>query len=316
MKKQIKNLLLIYTLLLLTATGFTQKVSNVHFEQIGKKIHIYYDLQGDDSFFIKVFCSQDKGKSWEGPLKEISGAIGDKQQKGINKTIIWDVLKEKEKLMGDLSFKIEVESSCIGININYGGQVYHSVQIGSQCWIKENLNVGKKINGKQDMKDNSIIEKYCYDNKKSNCNIYGGLYQWDEMMQYSAQEGTQGICPQGWHIPTDKEWKQMEAFIGMSQSQADDTGWRGTDEGKKMKSTNGWNINDNGTNSSGFNALPGGYRYYNGSFISLSRYGGWWLSAEGSGSGAWSRSLGYGSGQVYRGTPDKTTGFSVRCLKN
>ena len=102
------------TLLLSTISSYAQKVSNVHFEQVGKKIHIYYNLEGNDSYMIKVLYSQDKGNTWDGPLKEINGAIGDMQKAGINKQIIWDVLKEKEKLAGDLSFKVEAESLCTG----------------------------------------------------------------------------------------------------------------------------------------------------------------------------------------------------------
>jgi len=108
MKNQIKNLLLIAVLLLITATAFSQKVSNVHFEQVGKEIYIYYDLIGENLVFVNVYCSQDNGKSWEGPLKEIRGAVGSEQQEGVNKLIVWDVLKEKERLQGSLSFEVEI----------------------------------------------------------------------------------------------------------------------------------------------------------------------------------------------------------------
>ncbi len=85
---------------------------------------------------------------------------------------------------------------------------------------------------------NGIIEKYCYDDNTSNCDTYGGLYQWEEMMQYVTTPGAQGICPDGWHLPTDEEFKTMEMALGMSQSEADNTGWRGTDEGSKLKEAN------------------------------------------------------------------------------
>ena len=196
------------------------------------------------------------------------------------------------------------------------GNVYNTVQIGDQCWMKENLNVGIKINGDQEMQDNSTIEKYCYDDNETNCDIYGGLYQWNEMMQYTTQEDAQGICPSGWHLPTDAEWKQLEMHLGMSQSEADDTGWRGTDEGEKMKSISGWYNNGNGTNSSGFTALPGGYRYNSGSFYTLGSYGLWWSSTECSGTLAWYRGLDYDFDQVSRYDDYKTHGFSVRCLKD
>ena len=67
----------------------------------------------------------------------------------------------------------------------------------------------------QEMTNNGIIEKYCYDNDPVNCATYGGLYQWDEMMQYTTQQGTQGICPAGWHLPTDAEWTILTDFLGV-----------------------------------------------------------------------------------------------------
>jgi len=98
--------------------------------------------------------------------------------------------------------------------IVYGGQTYNTVQIGAQCWLKENLNIGTKINGTVNQNNNSIIEKYCYGDLESNCNIYGGLYQWNEMMQYVTTAGVQGICPAGWHVPTDDQWATVATFLG------------------------------------------------------------------------------------------------------
>jgi hypothetical protein len=85
------------------------------------------------------------------------------------------------------------------------GQTYTTVQIGTQCWMKQNLNIGTVIPGANNMTNNSIIEKYCYNNSTANCTTYGGLYQWNEMMQYSITPGVQGICPASWHLPTDSE---------------------------------------------------------------------------------------------------------------
>ncbi len=205
---------------------------------------------------------------------------------------------------------------------------YTTVQIGTQCWMAENLNIGTMIDGTGEQTDNPTIEKYCYDNNTSNCDTYGGLYQWAEIVQYmnGATNTTswdpvptgnvQGICPHGWHLPTDEDWKTMEMVLGMSQSEADNNGWRGTDEGEKMKSTNGWYNNGNGTNSSGFTALPGGGRTIDGSFGYLGETGSWWSSSEISGTLAWFRLLGYSYDRVYRYYNLKAYGFSVRCLKN
>jgi len=151
-------------------------------------------------------------------------------------------------------------------------------------------------------------DSWCYDDNKINCDKYGRLYNW---------EAAKKACPIGWRLPSHDQWKQMEMALGMSQSEADDDGWRGTDVGDKVKSTTGWNNNGNGTNSSSLNALPGGARNSSGSFLGLG-VGYWWSSSEHSGMYmyAWGRVLEYGSDQVHRYGYDKTYGFSVRCLKN
>ena len=177
------------------------------------------------------------------------------------------------------------------------GQTYNTIEIGSQTWFAENLNYQSS-------------NSWCYGDNGSNCDIYGRLYTWEAALN---------ACPSGWHLPSDDEWKTMEMALGMSQSQADETGWRGTDEGGKMKETGTthWTSPNTGaTNSSGFTALPGGYRRSSGSFYSLGGSGHWWSSSEGSGASAWLRSLGYGYGQVGRGGYYKAYGRSVRCLKN
>jgi uncharacterized protein (TIGR02145 family) len=211
--------------------------------------------------------------------------------------IIWDVLKDKDKLSGEIKFKIEATSfsgKSGYFKDKRDGERYSWVRIGVQVWMAENLNY-------------KTSDSWCYDNQNTNCEKYGRLYNW---------EAAKKACPIGWRLPSDDQWKQMEMALGMSQSEADDDGWRGTDEGDKMKSTTGWNNNGNGTNSSGFNALPGGYRSSIGSFTYLGRYGGWWSSSEHSGTSAWYRSLHCNYGQVGRGNYDKAYGFSVRCLKN
>jgi uncharacterized protein (TIGR02145 family) len=87
----------------------------------------------------------------------------------------------------------------------YEGKTYNTVAIGNQCWLKENLDVGTQINGSLEQTNNSLIEKYCYGDLAANCTTYGGLYQWNEAMQYVTTPGTQGICPIGWHLPTQTD---------------------------------------------------------------------------------------------------------------
>lgn len=204
--------------------------------------------------------------------------------------------------------------------VTYEGQVYNTIQIFSQCWLQENLNVGTMIPGSQEMEDNSIIEKYCYNDEPDNCTQYGGLYQWNELMQYNTLAGTQGICPPGWHIPTDQEWKIMEGTVdsqyGVGDPEWDGDGWRGYDAGDRLKSENGWSNNGNGTDLYGFSTLPGGSRYSDGSFVNLGDFGSCWSSSEGNGALAWVRSLYYGYDQVLRGSSDNPYARSVRCLKD
>ena len=203
-------------------------------------------------------------------------------------------------------------------------QIYGTVQIGTQCWMTENMNIGIMINSTSggtnsdgNQTDNGTIEKHCYlDNITINrCDIYGGLYQWDEMMQYVLTEGCQGICPTGWHLPTDEEWKTMEMALGMSQSEADALYFRGTNEGEKMKSISGWYNNGNGTNSSGLNILPGG-RLFSGSFIDQWIWGELWSTTLYSDDYAHNRGLTHNYDQVYRQGGHKTESLNVRCIKD
>ena len=98
---------------------------------------------------------------------------------------------------------------CGESKVSYGGKNYNTVLIGAQCWLKENLDIGTMIISSQNSTDNSIIEKYCYGNNPANCTTYGGLYQWNEAMQYGTTSMAQGICPTGWHIPTYEEFQTL-----------------------------------------------------------------------------------------------------------
>ncbi len=207
------------------------------------------------------------------------------------------------------------------------GKTYATVLIGTQCWMAENLNIGIRINSTQggyQQQNNGTIEKYCYANNEANCDIYGGLYEWPEAMQYVTTEGAQGICPVGWHIPTDNEWKILEGTVDsqypVGDPEWDGTGWRGLDAGGNLKEegTSHWNSPNTGaTNSSGFTGLPGGYRSrYSGSFGHLGYYGYFWSSSQNDAFIAWLRYLVYNSAYVYRHYYFKEYGFSVRCLKD
>ena len=189
------------------------------------------------------------------------------------------------------------------------GHVYNTVQIGTQCWFAENLNVGQMINSYQNQLNNGIIEKYCYDNLTTGCNVYGGLYQWDEMMQYVTSSGSQGICPDGWHVPSDTDWTTLTDFLG-GESVA----------GGKLKEaglTHWAAPNTGATNISGFTALPGGYRGSAGDFYTINVNGFFRTSTQNVNLwSVWIRTLYTSLQDIIRATEGKEFGFSVRCIRN
>jgi len=200
------------------------------------------------------------------------------------------------------------------------GKYYQTVLIGTQCWISQNLNVGTRINANKNPADDSIIEKYCYDDNEDYCDTLGGLYQWYEAMQYVTTEGTQGICPDGWHIPTDDEFKILEGTVdnqyGVGDPIWETEGFRGSDVGLNLKSTSRWINDGNGTNLFGFTALPGGLRGYQGGTDLLGSDAYFWSSGEASGSHAWLRVLFYPEYRVSRNHFYYSWGLSVRCLQD
>lgn len=190
------------------------------------------------------------------------------------------------------------------------GRAYPTVQIGTQCWMGKNMNVGTMIYGVHSMQDNNIIEKYCYFNDTVSCNTYGALYQWGEMMQYIDTPGTQGICPKGWHIPTDQEFITMELALGMTLSDANLMNtWRGTDQGTKILPGG----------ISGFEANLTGIRYDGGLFYNEGTFEYLYTSntTPGNPNAALRRCLSAGSTQIGRfNNTFKTVGGSVRCIKS
>ena len=202
------------------------------------------------------------------------------------------------------------------------GNVYKTVVIGTQVWMAENLKTTKYNDGITipHVTDNAAWASlttpgYCwYNNDAATYKAtYGALYNW-----YTVNTGI--LCPMGWHVPSDNEWKELEMHLGMSRNEADLIDWRGGDEGGKLKetSTSHWfNPNTGATNESGFTALPGGDRYgIDGTFHDIGNYAGFWSITQYSTGDAWNRNLYYGNSMVYRGIYWKTVGFSVRCLKN
>jgi uncharacterized protein (TIGR02145 family) len=204
------------------------------------------------------------------------------------------------------------------------GNTYSTIEIGTQTWMAENLNTTKYNDGTAIplVKDSAawvVLWKpgFCWHSNDSaaNSSIYGALYNF-----YAVNTGK--LCPAGWKVPSDDEWKTLEMYLGMTQEKADSIGWR-AEHGTQLKNTTGWN-SGNGTNTIGFSALPGGIRYYEGDFDNVGNYGGWWSSVEYDVDNAWFRALAgfvippynYSDANVGRDNVYKQVGFSVRCLRD
>jgi uncharacterized protein (TIGR02145 family) len=238
-------------------------------------VDIYYDISGNANFyFIVIDVSFNAGSTYSNiHFAYLDGDMGPVTS-GNNKHVVWKAVQNfpnqnttnaKIRITANPSYLNNLGTPCPGIpSISYGGQTYNTILIGNQCWLKENLNIGQMIDNVFSQTDNGVIEKYCYGNNPMNCGIYGGLYVWNEAMQYTTQPGSQGICPSGWHIPTDDEWKILEGNVdnlyGVGDPIWDNTGWRGFDAGKMIKSTSGWSSSGNGVDAFGFSALPAGNR--------------------------------------------------------
>ena len=199
------------------------------------------------------------------------------------------------------------------------GNLYKTAVIGTKVWMAENLKV-TKFNDNTDITlasadvDWIVLTGagYCWYSNDPDFNkpVYGALYNW-----HAANSAN--ICPTGWHVATDAEYNALETSLGLAQADVDIWGWRGTDHGSKMKSATGWNAGENGTNASGFTALPGGYRYYSdGEYNGQNSIGYFWTATEHDTDRGWYRRLDGNSAAVYKASTDKRAGKSIRCVKN
>ena len=208
-----------------------------------------------------------------------------------------------------------------GDPVSYQGYDYATVLIGEQCWFAENLRSENYENGDaipsnlsdsdwqnttsgavavfgEDAGCNNFSPDIDACDPAQSLNEYGRLYNW------YAVDDARGLCPSGWHVPTDGEWTVMTDHLG-GESIA----------GSQMKTDYGWYNGGNGTNSSGFSGLPGGYRNSNGNFLNAGSNGVWWSSSP-DGSNAWSRDLNFNNEDVYRDSSNPRSGFSVRCVRD
>ena len=212
------------------------------------------------------------------------------------------------------------------------GNIYKTVRVGAQMWMAENLRttryadeeVIRHVKTQQDWWDLSDDSKaYCYYNNDLNLGYqYGALYSWPAASRHSEgnnanPSGIQGVCPTGWHLPSDSEWMQLEQALGMKQSELEIEGWRGEEIGNLLKQdgTQFWEEpNSNASNSSEFEAVPGGYRHGSGEFLDIGKTARFWTST--SDNNAWFRQLDHDHSEVFRGYSGVFRGHSVRCVKD
>jgi uncharacterized protein (TIGR02145 family) len=287
---------LTYLFILFAQTSFSQTIENVDFHTEGKSIVVTYDFfnsKADTMVNLELQFKDQQGisiipKTLSGDIKNV--------KPGQAKRIVWDVLADRITLSGKYKAEVSIQ------------RMAPWVKIGSQVWTTENLNVSTFRNGdpipeaktddEWELAEKNKQPAWCYyENDPKNAEKYGKLYNW-----YAVND-PRGLAPKGWHVPSVTEWTQLTNYLG------------GIDAaGEKMKSIIGWNVNGNGTNSSGFSGLPGGGRRGIGYFYNIGNYGIWWSSTENDADVAWGRYLSYYDGNVVRNLNSKGEGLSVRFL--
>ncbi len=269
-----------------------------------------------------------------------------KQYRTIISSLPLSCTNEEAVLTQDCKYSTP-EFSC-GQSILYEEELYPSTKIGTQCWLAKNINVGKMINKDTAQSDNATIEKYCLDYNQANCDIYGGLYQWAETVQYkngvsnisgnSSTQKNQGICPEGWHIPSNNEWSILEHYLASDTCGSSLEDWQCEPAGKRLKSSRTalgpnnekvgtdtsvepyWFYDENnyGINDVGFSAISAGMtREYKIPFSP--GVGAWfWSATSYTKTNAWYFTLDATKAGSYRSYGNmyykRANGFSVRCL--
>jgi uncharacterized protein (TIGR02145 family) len=203
------------------------------------------------------------------------------------------------------------------------GNIYETITIGPQTWMKQNLKSSRYNDGTHI----ALVTKnsewaglespaYCwYNNDESKYkNPYGAIYN-----GYVTNSGN--VCTFGWHVPTDKDWQILEMSVGMSKSDSESPGWRGKEGGKLAGADTLWVKgtlkSDSVFGNSGFEALPAGNRIAaSGSFGNMGSNAYWWTDTEAGNNTAWARNLFYGSSHIIKSEYNKSYGFSIRCVKN
>jgi uncharacterized protein (TIGR02145 family) len=289
----------------------------------------YFDASGcsdseDAASTLQLRWDWDDDGTWDTDYSTAKTAMH--RYTSIGTKTIWLEVKDSGGLTGMTTRQATVSDDSGGETVtDIDGNVYKTIKIGNQWWMAENLKVTRYRNGDQIPNIESGSEwsnlstgAYCvFDNNESHAETYGYLYNW------YAVDDSRNIAPAGWHVPTDEDWKQLEIYLGMSRSEADASGYRGTNEGSKLAGNASlWEDGDGDLEinsefgTSGFSALPGGYRTSCGNYYLLGYYAYFWSSTEATSTYARYRNLYFLYSNVYRWGDTKQTGFSVRCLRD
>jgi uncharacterized protein (TIGR02145 family) len=172
---------------------------------------------------------------------------------------------------------------------------YTTVKLGTQCWMAQNLDIGSQVPSTAMQRDNCVIEKYCYNDLAGNCTTKGGLYQWDEMMRFEDAPALQGICPPGWHIPSENDWATLFNFYISNGFAASPLKYDGY---------------------SGFNAFLDGVRFHNSNwnFTNFATF--FWSSTSHGPVKAWAHAMNTFDPSVSYYPGNRSNAFSLRCLKD
>ncbi len=237
------------------------------------------------------------------------------------------------------NYKIYLACPCAGTPTvtDYDGNIYNTVQIGNQCWMKENMNTTHYSDGTEILDGTGVPDGagqatqyqyyFNYADNLENATKYGKLYTWAATINgyvtdnYELEYGVRkGICPDDWHVPSDEEWLELEMFVDDSITLPDISGQRGFDVGTKLKSCIFWQDSISNTNMYGFSIIPSGkktysYLSYTYDFSELNTYSAFWTSTA-NGGGGFFRSFRLNSTKSSRGSTNPSHGYSVRCIKD
>jgi len=298
-------------------------------QSIGEGMYIVKVISGRYSYSSRLICSGSNNR-YARLLNEntVTAQKNQNDLKGTNAEILMEYHNgDRLKLTGisginrNIIIDVPTESKTITFNFipcaDGDGNNYPISKIGTQIWMGENLKTTKYNDGKAipNVTDGSewaglTTPAYCwYNNNIVNKDVYGALYNWYVV-------NTARLCPSGWHVPTDSEWHQMVLYLDpnavLSQAESAIAGNKLKEEGTKHWAS----PNTGASNESGFTALPGGNRRYDGLFSGPTGNGTWRTASEYDSAHVWYRYMFYYSGYIYRSTTNKQAGYSVRCIKD